>query len=195
MTSERIILIFKKLIYVGLFLWCAGFCVFLFYIPSKQPDLKDKKYDAIVVLTGGFSRTKTAFELLEKEYASILFISGVHKNVEIRDFLKYMKNELTSSQSTTLGYSAFNTNSNVLEVKSFLNEKRINSFILITSDFHIPRSLLLMKRHNIKSEITPFPILPYRGRGIKWFSHVCREYHAVLYIIIFGGIKCLLTEL
>ncbi|MDR1031600.1 MAG: YdcF family protein [Holosporales bacterium] len=189
MSKSAIALIFAcKFLACVVFLWALGFFVFLLNVPTKQPDLQalmaklSGPIDAIVVLTGGRSRTKCAIDLLEKQYASNLFVSGVNKCVSLQDFSVYMHDRDFSYCKTSLGYKAQDTVGNAHEIKQFLQERGFKSLILVTSDYHMLRSLILLRRAEINAEVIPYPVFS-RKRGGRWLALALREYNAIVCLI------------
>jgi uncharacterized SAM-binding protein YcdF (DUF218 family) len=158
-------------------------------MPTKQPNLKElyelhsKRADAIVVLTGGRARIKCAIDILEKNYASALFISGVGVCASLRNFSVYMNNKALSCSKTYLGYKAQDTLGNAHEIKQFLWKQGFNSIILVTSDYHILRSLLLLRYAGVDAEVVLYPVFSQNKRR-KWLTLALREYNAILYFFL-----------
>ncbi|MDR1366265.1 MAG: YdcF family protein [Holosporales bacterium] len=189
MSKTAIALVFVcKFSVCAVCLWALGFFVFLLNVPTKQPDLqallakRTEPIDAIVVLTGGRSRTKCAIDLLEKQYASNLFVSGVNKCVSLQDLSVHMHDRDFSYCKTSLGYKAQDTVGNAHEIKQFLQERGFKSLILVTSDYHMLRSLILFRYAEINAEIIPYPVFSRKRKG-KWLILALREYNAIVCLI------------
>ncbi len=71
----------------GLALWTAGLVRFAGQIPSGVDD-PISRTDAIVVLTGGSERLATGLQLLAEGRAGKLFVSGVHRGVDVSQLLR-----------------------------------------------------------------------------------------------------------
>ncbi|MCR9174388.1 MAG: YdcF family protein [Alphaproteobacteria bacterium] len=104
--------------------------------------------DAIVVATGGSGRLATGIELLKAERAPTLFISGVDPTVA-RDRIRELIAPPPAGLSTevidccvALGYGARDTVGNAREVTDWMAENGFGSLILVTSGYHLPRTLL-----------------------------------------------------
>ncbi|MDR2901647.1 MAG: YdcF family protein [Lactobacillales bacterium] len=138
-------------------LWVIGFCLFAFYtISMKYVPGADSK--AIVVLTGGEDRISTALELLEKNNAEYMLISGVNEKVSGADLLTQISDDIQSK--VTLGYEAKDTVGNAVETSKWLKEKEVQSLVLVTSFYHMPRSITEILEESPYLKITPFPVFP-----------------------------------
>ena len=170
---------------VGLvMLWFLGFVIFIVNI-STPPHLEYpyQKTDAIVVLTGGEGRVRAGFSLLKQDVAPKLFISGVQKGVTEQDiFSKSFKapsavKELNAlSDSLDLGHTAENTRGNAQEVATWLhNQTALNHLVplksirLVTSTYHMPRSLLELHQILPNLIIIPHPIFSETFRQKEWW--------------------------
>ena len=67
--------------------WLAGLPYFAAGI-SRQAAPALEKADAIVVLTGGTLRLERGLELLGRRVAKKLFVSGVHRGVDVEQLLR-----------------------------------------------------------------------------------------------------------
>lgn len=104
------------------------------------------KADGIVVLTGGDERIIAGMDLLRQGRAHRLLISGVHPgNRSVRTLLSTIDPEGPRTRLTQccvdLGYVAQNTTGNSLEARDWSMKRGYRSLIIVTSDYHMPRSL------------------------------------------------------
>jgi len=127
------------------------------------------KYDAVVVLTGGFGRVNKGIELIRNKKADILFISGVNKAVTA-DYVKSV-NGLDSKVNLHLGYLARNTYENAAEVAAFVKENNIRSMVLVTSAYHIPRALYEFKVLNLNVDVALFRVFIEGKEAKKWWKN------------------------
>ena len=142
---------------LALTIWIIGFVAFCFYALSFKFQSAEHT-DAIVVLTGGGDRIHTAFDLLSEHYAEDLLISGVHPSVKISDLTTTFPADLMPH--VTLGYSAQDTRGNAREMARWIHRKKINSVLLITSFYHMPRSVFEVLKLNPNIDIIPLPVFP-----------------------------------
>lgn len=152
----------KKLIRFALFaflIWLGGLVLFFVTIFLQSPQDIDHSTDAIVVLTGGQSRVGTGLDLFASGKASDLFISGVHKDVSMADITReYAGDVALPPCCITLGYEATTTQQNAQEAREWLETKNYHSIRLVTSDFHMTRSLIELKHALPGVAIIPHPV-------------------------------------
>ena len=167
--------------------WVIGFIVFsIFAMAIKYTPLESA--EAIVALTGGSDRIKEAIRLLEENKAPRLFISGVNESVTGFHLLKEISPEL--SDKIELGYQAKTTRMNAVETESWLKQNDIHSIILVTSFYHMPRSLLEVKQKCPFVKITPYPIFPQSfEKDTSWIHtryawQLFLEYHKFLVVYL-----------
>jgi uncharacterized SAM-binding protein YcdF (DUF218 family) len=129
-------------------LWCSGFLYFIYYVQNINNNIGPAS--AIVVLTGGAGRIDKGIELLLEHRAPRMLISGVGKNTNLyaldevsKQFDKGIIESL--KDKIDLGYKADTTRNNAYETKEWLTKHNIDNFILVTSDYHMPRSLIKFK--------------------------------------------------
>ncbi|MBQ8481321.1 MAG: YdcF family protein [Alphaproteobacteria bacterium] len=166
------------------------FCGFLWF-GQKINDYNDyalKYTDAIVVLTGGRNRISRAVELVNNNMAEHLFISGVEKNTSLKDILKGLKISVDNPEKVELGYKATNTIENAREIKEWIENNDIKSVRLITSNYHIPRSLAELKAYNLPLDIEVTPVYSENVANYWWqswgtFKLIFGEYNKYLVVI------------
>jgi len=126
--------------------------------------------DAIVVLTGGSLRVETGFRLLAERKAEKLFVSGVEQGVPIDDLLAlYGLTPEDMECCITLGYMAADTPGNAQESASWVRANRLRSVRLVTSNYHMPRSLLEFRGAMPDLEIAPHPVFSDRVLIDEWW--------------------------
>jgi uncharacterized SAM-binding protein YcdF (DUF218 family) len=111
------------------------------------------------VLTGGANRIENGASLLAQGRAKHLFISGVNTGVGKYNIpsLGRLSPELIDC-CVSLGHDAKDTNGNVEEVKSWMDEEGYTSMRLVTSISHMPRSLLIFQRKMSGIKIIPHAV-------------------------------------
>ncbi len=154
-------LLTKLVLYIGI-AWLIGFSLFWIRLPyAPQGNIPPvEKTDAIVVLTGGPDRIETGISLLEAGITKRMMISGVHKDV-----LPTELSVLTGARSALfdccieLGYSASDTIGNAQETKAWVTDNQFKHIVVVTSDYHMQRSLILFKQQmpNITLVAAPVP--------------------------------------
>ncbi|WP_300527115.1 YdcF family protein [Maricaulis sp.] len=123
-----------------------------------MPD--SPRADAIIVLTGGVGRLATGGELLRRGRAPVLMISGVHPSVTDRDIED--QTGLDSADfacCVVLDRIASDTVGNATETARWVAANSYQRLIIVTSDYHLPRSLLEMERAMPGVELIPYPVV------------------------------------
>ena len=150
-------------------LWLVGFLVFAQKIPDRVQK-PNKKTDAIVGLTGGSLRLEAGLELLAQKYAKKLFVSGVHRGVDVRQLLRIArKSPLSVECCVALGYDADNTEGNARETAAWLTKEKFQTVRLVTASYHMPRSLAEFRSVMRDIEITPHPVFPKSFKAKNWW--------------------------
>ena len=150
--------------------WSAGLTWFASLIPSV-PQTDRTMTDAIVVLTGGSGRLGEGLSLLKNgNYSRQLFISGVSPGVSLNSLLRSAKQQPEDSVCCIkVGYRADNTAGNAEETHNWVTKSKINSIRLVTSNYHMPRSLFEFRRVLTKVKIVPHPVLPFGIVHENWW--------------------------
>lgn len=149
--------------------WFCGFIWFGQKI-NEYVDDKEEHTDAIAVLTGGRNRITEAVRLFNNKEADHLFISGVEKNTSLRDILKKSNLVVYNPGGVELGHKATNTVENALEIKEWIEKNDIRSLRLITSNYHIPRSLAEIESYDLPLKIIVHPVYSENVSQYWWQS-------------------------
>lgn len=170
--------------------WLGGLLLFAFTIPEKAPPPPTS--DAIVVLTGGKNRLEHGLSLLAEGKSTRLFISGVHEDISKDQLLKLApegiqeKLSALDAEAIVIGKEAWNTIGNAEETLTWVRLNKVKSLLLVTSNYHMPRSLYEF-RHLVKGvEIIPAPVPVDDFDRLMWWASphyrllVLSEYHKYL---------------
>ena len=123
-------------------LWLGGLLWFV-HDGLSQADDPAAHTDAIVALTGGRLRLETAVDLFGEGKARKLFISGVNHRVDRDDLTRLFQPVASRAQCCiVLGHDADNTLGNARETALWMRQEGYSSLRLVTSWYHMPRSLL-----------------------------------------------------
>jgi uncharacterized SAM-binding protein YcdF (DUF218 family) len=127
--------------------------------------------DGIVVLTGGASRIADAIELLAAGHGKRLLISGVHPtttaNVIARLVPEYGG---LLSCCVDLDHSAVNTVGNAQETRRWAKARGFRSLIVVTSSYHMPRTMAELGRQLPDVALVPFPVVTEKMRAEPWWA-------------------------
>ncbi len=146
-----------------------GFLLFS-ALATAEPPARSVEADAIVVLTGGGHRLRVAGELLRRERARYLLISGVNRIVSRRKLsrLTGIDDDLFKC-CVTIGYQAQNTRGNAKETRAWTRKHQFKSLIVVTASYHMARSLVELGRVLPDVDLIPTPVLPARFRVRPWW--------------------------
>lgn len=159
-----------RLAALGAFAVCvasvAGFLYFVWSLDRLEPR-NLRKADGIVALTGGADRIGDALERLGEGGGSRLLISGVAQHVtaeslaahspELRRWLRCC---------VDLGHAARNTVGNAKEIRYWATAHGYRSLLVVTSSYHMPRSMVELRRHLPEIELVPAPVVTARFKAM-----------------------------
>jgi uncharacterized SAM-binding protein YcdF (DUF218 family) len=148
----------------------AGFLWFVASVPTEEVSI-DRPADGIVVLTGGASRIADAIELLAAGRGKRLLISGVHPTTSSRELARLSpayRRWMTCC--VDLGHAATNTTGNAIETKNWVTDRGLHSIIVVTSNYHMPRTMAELRRSMPDVALVPFPVVTDKMRSEAWWS-------------------------
>ncbi len=134
-----------RLISLVVLAWAGGFAAFTATLP--RPAGEELQTEAVVVLTGGAGRIDRGIQVLRDGWARQLFVSGVDHEVKPHEFaVQYKVRSAVMACCVTLGFEATDTRSNATEVAAWLRGQGIHSVRLVTSDWHMRRAEMELRR-------------------------------------------------
>jgi uncharacterized SAM-binding protein YcdF (DUF218 family) len=137
----------------------ADFASFVWSVTSAVPPA-DARADGIVVLTGGAERIPNGIELLAAGRASRMLISGVNPRVSeaavTRDAPKLAA---LDTCCVDFGREAADTAGNAAEARKWVEAHGFRSVMVVTSAYHIPRSLAEFAQALPDSTLIPYPVV------------------------------------
>jgi uncharacterized SAM-binding protein YcdF (DUF218 family) len=184
-TSFRNLLIF---VFLAVFLFdVLRFSSILFVVPGEI--YQDQNVDVVAVLTGGQGRLKEAFFFLESGRAKTLFISGIDEDVSLQDIFK--ANNISALPDEYPGKIfvdriSKSTRENAVEIKKIAEWLRVSSLLVVTSSYHMRRSM-----YKIERELARTPSLPIK---IYQWPVESPNFDRELWWLSFTGWKILLSE-
>jgi uncharacterized SAM-binding protein YcdF (DUF218 family) len=136
-------------------IWILGFMLYYSKIDAGKGEAVTDA-DAILVWTGGAGRIRAAVNLLKEGRAQRLLVSGVHPDVAESD-IRAMTDTATklSECCIDLDHTARNSLGNARESAAWARSHDFKDLILVTADYHMPRSLVLMRRAMPEATIKP----------------------------------------
>ncbi len=138
---------------IGL-VWIIGFLWFIGQVPRQDLSSVNKNTAQVgVVLTGAQGRIMHGLILLYEKRITQLYITGVNENVPDNELISALGNEQGEKlynqfkSNITIDRNARSTRGNALETQEYLKDyPEINRLMLITSNYHLPRSMHEFKR-------------------------------------------------
>lgn len=116
--------------------------------------------EAIVALTGGsLERLSTGVQLLEDHKGQRLLISGVNRIVTDTELFDVLDVDSQLAECCIdLGRSADDTIGNASETAAWMRAHNYHRLILVTDDYHMPRSQAELALAMPEAEIYPYPV-------------------------------------
>lgn len=149
----------------------GGFFIFLSTIPRAEPRF-NVSGDGIVALTGGAERLNDAFRLLAQGRGKRLLISGVNRDTTEAQIARlHPESERWLECCVELGRRALNTAGNAIETRQWVRRHGFQSVIVVTSGWHMRRSLLELQRSIPEVTLVPYPVITGAAEGDEsWWS-------------------------
>ena len=171
----------------------TGMIAFTGYVLLAQ-DGKAINADAIVVVTGGAGRLERAISLFKEGHGKKLLISGVHPNYNSKTLLR--RYDLTEQQidcCVDLDRQALNTVANATQTALWAEQNGFRSLIIVTSAYHMPRTMLEMRRAAPDIKFASHLVTPPGDRSLlsrlfNWdnIHLLAKEYGKLLASILHG---------
>ncbi|ACE93005.1 hypothetical protein CO651_27105 [Rhizobium phaseoli] len=148
----------------------GGFLRFADSVTTLKPPVEPKA-DAIVVLTGGYQRIDQAVELLQKGVGKRLLISGVHPTTTPAQIRKMTQGSANLfSCCVDIGHDALDTIGNAEETSNWIHAKGYRSVLVVTNNYHMPRSLAELSYVDPDIEFIPYPVVNSDLKTRNWFT-------------------------
>jgi uncharacterized SAM-binding protein YcdF (DUF218 family) len=164
----RIIKILLSLVVAGLL---GGFIAFAVSATALN-EPSGQRADAIVVVTGGEDRINVALALLRQGSGRRLLISGVNPRTSeaaIRDHAGERRQLFDCC--VDIGREASDTIGNAEETRDWTAGHGYRSLIVVTSSYHMPRTLTEFARAMPEIEFVPHPVVSRQMRDRLWWQH------------------------
>jgi uncharacterized SAM-binding protein YcdF (DUF218 family) len=148
-----------------------GFVVFAHWA-TREVQPVAAAADGIVVLTGAEKRIPEGVRLLRQGLARRLLISGLNPRTKRKDVRRLARSgDPQVDARIDLGYDAQDTTGNADEARNWVARWRFKRLIVVTSSYHMPRSLFELGRALPGVELIPYPVVPGQLRDEPWWLH------------------------
>lgn len=153
-----------------LVLFASGFVVFAF-AAAAGPNGTPPTADGIVALTGGEDRIDEAMRLLAEGKAGRMLITGVNRRTTRSALERLAPNSHRLFECCIdIGYWAKDTVGNAAEAQAWVHARQFGSVIVVTSSYHMPRSLVELRRVMPGVLLFPHPVVPPNLKLRNWWS-------------------------
>lgn len=140
----------------------AGFAWFLHRV--AEPMHLPKHADAIVAFTGGPDRVETALRLLAEGRADRLLLSGIGGGANLAELARLAElDPRPIAARVSIGREATSTRGNALETAAWAHANGVNSLLVVTASYHMPRALAELGRALPDVALYPVPVVPRDG--------------------------------
>ena len=146
----------------------GGFLYFAETVASLEAP-SDPKADAIVVLTGGYQRIDHAIGLLKQGAGQRLLISGVNPATSGNQIRKLTQTSSALFECCVdMGYEAVDTIGNANETARWISDHQFRRVLVVTNNYHMPRSLLELKVIDARTEFIAYPVVNSDLKNGNW---------------------------
>jgi uncharacterized SAM-binding protein YcdF (DUF218 family) len=123
------------------------------------------------VLTGGDLRLLAGAQLLKDGCGQRLLISGVNPQTSHQVLMRLsgLSNRVFASR-VDVGYAAHTTIGNASETMAWARAWGYKSLIVVTSSYHMPRSLAELGRAMPDVTLIPHPVVPSKLNPGRWWT-------------------------
>ena len=154
----------------GLLLALAvGFFQFARTVADYMPTAPGQA-DAIVVLTGGELRLIAGARLLAEGRGARLLISGVNRNTSPETLQRISGLSQRKFACCVDIDFAHTTTANADETRAWVEAKGFKRLIIVTSSYHMPRSLTELQRVMPDVTLLAHPVVPHKLRAKRWWT-------------------------
>ena len=164
MISQALILMLA----LGAAALAFGFVLFAVSVTRDDATGWDKA-DGIVVLTGGDNRIEAGARLMSEGRAKRMLISGVNRKVSREEMQRLLNlDKQVFNCCVDLGYEALDTVGNADETRTWANTNGYTRLIIVTSRYHMPRSLAELALAMPGVTLLPYAVTPKRFPETAW---------------------------
>jgi uncharacterized SAM-binding protein YcdF (DUF218 family) len=155
----------------AMLVFVAGFMVFAVAM-ARFEQAAPSNGDAVVVLTGGELRVREGFRLFANGAGRRLLISGVNRATSKDDLRRLSRVEpLLFECCVDVGYLALDTIGNASETRAWLRTWGFNRLVVVTSNYHMARSLMELGRALPNVELVPHAVVSKHYQSDEWWKH------------------------
>ena len=166
-----------------------GFVTFLEQIRYNKV-IFNYQADGIAVLTGGKGRISLGLELFNSNRNLRMIISGVDKKVSDK---RIIPKSLQNKSNITIDKASQSTYQNAKVINKWVSNYKLENVTIITSYYHMPRSMILIKSLTPNTNFHAYPVKKNRSNKfslkeyILYYFFLTEEYfkYLISHFIIF----------
>lgn len=158
---------------IFLFLSAAIVTDFIYFVQTLEAEIPSEtvRADGIIALTGGAERITEALDLLTEGRARRLLITGVNKATSEESLSGHSAGGAEMLDCCVdIDRNALNTLGNALETARWVHDKQFKSIIVVTSNYHMPRSLLELRRVLPDTTLIAYPVISQSLKLDHWWT-------------------------
>ncbi|HYE46645.1 MAG TPA: YdcF family protein [Caulobacter sp.] len=159
-----------SLLLILILIWFVGLLAFAGRAGKITPAAEPPVSDAVAVLTGTNDRIIAAVRLLEEGKGKRLLVSGVNREVTRDDLMEAVGAWKPIYQCCVdLGFEAADTKGNAQEIAAWARTHGFTQVIVVTADYHMPRSMLELKGQMPGVRLIAYPIKTEALDTTRWW--------------------------
>lgn len=189
------------LLLIVILVWFVGLLAFARRVDTITPAAEPPVSDAVAVLTGTNDRIKAAVRLLEEGKGKRLLVSGVNREVTRQELMERIGVWKPIYQCCVdLGFEAYDTKGNAQEIAAWARKHGYTQIIVVTADYHMPRSMLELKGQTPGLRLIAYPIKSEAVEASHWWrdkvqiQRMTIEYCKYLAVLVQESVMSLFRE-
>ena len=171
MTSSRTLKVALGASGVTAAAFLVGFAAFVVSI-MRYDNRAPADGDAVVVLTGGELRVREGFRIFTGGAGRRILISGVNRATTKPELQKLSGVQpILFDCCVDVDYAARDTVGNADETRTWLRTWGFRRLVVVTSNYHMPRSMLELRRALPGVELVPHAVVSTNYAPGQWWRH------------------------
>src|SRR5690606_23947115 len=134
----------------------VGYWHFLAMIPALPSAVE--RIDGIAIFTGGKQRLGAGAQLVAQGFDGPVLVTGVYPGLSVTELFAPLGLNGEQCSQIDLDYEALATADNVRETRAWARKYGLERILLVTSAYHVPRSLLLFEKLAPRLQVTAYPV-------------------------------------
>lgn len=147
----------------------SGFLAFVARLSGLETEF-GRKADAVVALTGGAERINDALSILAEQRAGRLLITGVGEKTQVSALVRHAGHAELFACCVDIDRAALDTVGNAVQSAQWARRRGYASLLVVTSNYHMPRAMVELRRHLKNVELIPHPVIAESIRADNWWS-------------------------